>query len=167
MPSFNFTALTGRKKVYDGSFALKFPVHVDSKQLLETIEKLTGDIRDRCLRHFERFYSDGDKDNEVFVYKFPQMTHAGLARNNFIRRNLRPANIVDLLAIFGYKDTLKRRVVIACEETFDLNPQSLVLGGHESPALDFRYGKVTFRMVDTITAPVNARRYFCYLALRF
>lgn len=167
MPSFNFTATIGRKKVYDKSFALKFSVHVDTKKLREAIEKLTGSIRERCLRHFERFYSDGDKEVEIFIYKFPQMTSSGLAKNNFIRRNLRPANIVDLLVIFECKDILRRRVVIACEETFDLHPNSLVLGGRENPALDFRGGKASFKMVNTIDSSPAVRRYFCYMALRY
>lgn len=166
MPSFNFTARIGRKKVYDGSYALKFTAHVDTEKLKEVIEKLSGAIKVKFLEYFQRFYSDGDKDVEVFIYKFPQMTSSILARNNFIRRNLRPANMVDLLVLFDHSHLFKRRVVIACEETFNFHPLSLVLGGRENPALDFRGGKIEFKMVDTISASSSVRRYFCYMALR-
>lgn len=166
MPSFNFTARIGRNKVYDRSFALKFTVHVDTKKLKEAIEKLSGDIKAKCLEYWNRFYSEGDKDVEVFIYKFPQMTSSVLARNNFINRNLRPANIVDLFILIDYAHLLKRRVVIACEDGFDLHPNSLVLGGNENPAFDFRGGKIKFDMVNTIISSSSVRRYFCYMALR-
>ena len=149
----------GGTNVMDKGYALKFRVHFRLREIRKAIGSLPAGLSGVCL-YCMRHLPERARDVTVFIYKFGPRIF--LPRRYLERRNLRPGNIVDLLLIVSCRDILKGRLVIACKDP-------LIVPGVPGrpclyPALDFRGGKTTFKMVDPVH---NRDKRSCYIAMRW